>query len=366
MKFDCSRDNFEAALSLAFPAVSQRSANVILQHLRLEAKDQSLTVTGCDGELWAERTVPAMVSEPGALCVQGKLLAELVPKLSAKSVTAETDSGGLCIRADGSDWRMNSLPAEEFPSLPTVTGQATLTLPMGEIRDMVGSVMFAVADDSSRPVLTGVLVTYDGSRLTFVATDTHRLAVKSVERPGIGSDVNAIVAEKALRAIRALPLGDQDEVTLQFDDSQLSVQAADCRIVAQLLAGTFPNWQRVVPQEFTRSWVVEREPLIENVNRSMILARDNANRVRFTGKNGHLLITTRSEERGEAREEVPAMTNNGELEIAFNGRYVLDAVSAFKDAGVKIELTESSRPAVFRPVEESENAFCVIMPMALG
>ena len=135
---------------------------------------------------------------------------------------------------------------------------------------------------------------------------------------------------------------------------------------SQLLAGAYPNWERVVPSESTRTWSVEVDQLAEKVKRTMILARDNANRVKFKGNEDQILIAARSEEKGEAKEEVPMVASNGDVEIAFNGKYVQDALSQIKGPGVKIEMTESSRPAIFRPVESDNEYFCVIMPMALA
>jgi DNA polymerase III subunit beta len=229
----------------------------------------------------------------------------------------------------------------------------------------VDSVLFAVSTDTHRQVLTGVLLTYDGSTLTLVATDTHRLAVKKLSQPGIGSGVTAVIPEKALKAIKALPIGEEDPVTIRFGGGRLGVEAGGAKVISQLLAGAYPNWERVVPAESTRNWSVEVDQLAEKVKRTMILARDNANRVRFKGQEDQILISARSEEKGEAKEEVPMIANNGDVEIAFNGKYVQDALAPIQGPGVRIEMTESSRPAIFRPADD-DGYFCVIMPMALA
>ncbi len=354
------------AISLVGLATSVRTSLPILQTVRLEAGESGLTLLGCDGEMWAERKILANVTTPGAVCVSFQLLKELVIKLPEGQVAFELDGSNVFLRFGQSEWRMPALPAEEFPPMPSVSGTAELRLPMGELRDGVDGVSYAVADDSSRPVLTGVLFTYDGAILTLVATDTHRLAVVKLDKDGIGSQVTAIVPEKALKAIKNLPMEDTEEVRVKFDETRLGVDAGNARVVSQLLVGQFPNWERVVPNEFTRTWVMDRQELLDYVNRTMILARDNANRIRFAGQGDQVVITARSEERGEAKEEVPTISKNGEIEIAFNGRYILDALQALKGDGIRAEMTEPSRPAVFRPVEEDNHRFCVIMPMALG
>ncbi len=366
MKLECSRKDLYDALSFVVPVSSARTALPILQTLRVTSEGASLTLLACDGEMWAERKLLATVSDPGAVCVQAKLMNDIVATLPEGTVSMELSGTALFVRQGASEWRLMALPAEEFPSIPEVNPTSEISLAMGELRDAVGGVSFAVADDTSRPVLTGVLFTYDGKILTLVATDTHRLAVMKMDREGIGSEVTAVVPEKALRAIRNLPMADPEEVKVRFDETRLGVDAGDSKVVAQLLAGTFPNWERVVPSEHTRTWILDRAELMDNVKRAMIMAKDNANRVRFSGRGEQVQITARSEEKGEAKEELAAVSKNGDIDIAFNGQYVMQALAALKCDGIRAEMTEPSRAAVFRPADDKDSSFCVIMPMALG
>lgn len=347
-------------------ATSARTSLPILMTLYLEAGESSLRLLGCDGEIWAERTILANVTKPGTVCVNYQILQQLVSTLPDGAITLSLENTTLLMTQGQSEWKLMALPGDDFPQPPEVQAAAELRLTIGEFRGLVDGVAYAVADDQARPVLTGVLFVYDGNVLTLVATDTHRLAVRRLERDGIGSNINAVVPEKALKAIKNLPIGDDEEVVVKFDETRLGVDAGQAKVVSQLLMGAYPNWERVVPAEHTRIWTVDRDELISNVNRAMILARDNANRIRFKGSGEQIVIMARSDEKGEAREEVAIISQNGDLEIAFNGRYVLDALKAMKAQGVRAEMTEPARPAVFRPVDESDQQYCVIMPMALS
>lgn len=367
MKFDCPRKEFFEAVSAASAAASVRTSVNILQNLKIQADGASVRVMGCDGEMWVERQVACLVTEPGAICVPAKLLNDLVSSLPDGDLQLRTlDGNGVMLQQGASEYRMVSLDADDFPDIPDFGGDAELRLPMKTLRDAVESVSYAVSTDFHRQVLTGVLFTYDGKTLTLVATDTHRLAVRRIDKVGIGSNINVVVPEKALRAIRALPVSDDAEVAILFGGGRAGVDAGGAMVISQLLAGTYPNWERVVPSESTRVWSVESDQLQEKVHRTMILARDNANRVRFKGYGDQILLAARSEEKGEAKEEVPMVAQNGDVEIAFNGRYVEDALKPMTGPGVRIEMTESSRPAVFRPADDENGYFCVIMPMALA
>ena len=368
LKLDCPRKDFFDAVSMAAAAASTRTSISILQNLRIDAENAGVKVMGCDGEMWVERNVPCMVHEGGSICLQAKLLSDLVSSMPDGDLELKTLNGhGALLQQGASEYRLQTLDAADFPEAPEITAEAELTLPMGELKKAVDSVIYAVSTDTHRQVLTGVLFRYDGQTLTLVATDTHRLAVRRVSRPGGGSEVNAVVPERALRAIRSLPLGDDDAITLRFGNGRIGVEAGGAKVISQLLTGAYPNWERVVPTEATRIWSVEVDQLEEKVKRTMILARDNANRVRFRGTGDQILISARSEEKGEAKEEIPMVAQNGDLEIAFNGKYVQDALAQMDGHGVRIEMTESSRPAIFKPADdESGSYFCVIMPMALA
>lgn len=366
LKLDCPRREFADAVSMAAQAASQRTALNILQNLKIEAGDSGLRVIGCDSEMWVERDVACMVHEPGAICLQAAFLRDLVSKLPDGDLSLSTlDGQGALLQQGQAEYRLQALDAGDFPPTPDLAGESELTLPFNTLKQAIDAVLYAVSTDQHRQILTGVLFTYDGAILTLVATDTHRLAVRRLEKAGIGSNVTAVVPEKALRAIKAMPIADDADITLRFGDGRMGVEAGGAKVVAQLLAGAYPNWERVVPTEWTRVWSVENQELSNRVDRMMVLARDNANRIRFRGADDQIVIAARSDERGEAKEEVPMVAQDGDIEIAFNGKYVGDVLKAMHDVGVRIEMTESSRAAVFRPSEEPENFFCVIMPMAL-
>ncbi|CAN5366750.1 DNA polymerase III subunit beta [soil metagenome] len=367
MKLECPRKEFFDAVSAANSAASVRTSVNILQNLKIEATASGIRVLGCDGEMWVERHVPCMVSEPGAICLQSKLLNDLVSAMPDGTIELKTlDGNGVMLTHGNSEYRMLSLDAEDFPEPPEFSGDSELRIKMGVLRNAVDSVIFAVSTDQHRQVLTGVLFSYNGEVLTLVATDTHRLAVRKLEQPGIGQSINAVVPDKAAKAIKSLPVGDDDEVVLKFGGGRIGVEMVGSKVISQLLAGTYPNWERVVPSESTRSWSVEVDQLGEKVRRTMILARDNANRVRFRGNGDQIIIAARSEEKGEAKEEVPMVPSNGDVEIAFNGKYVQDALVPISSAGVRVEMTESSRPAIFKAADGETGYFCVIMPMALA
>ncbi|GAB4122021.1 MAG: DNA polymerase III subunit beta [Fimbriimonadaceae bacterium] len=366
MKATVSRKELNDALSIAASASSARSTQPALMSIRMTLADGKLTLLGCDGEMWAQAYLPASIEVEGEICVQTRFLTEVVGALPDEQVTLQLSGTSLVIEGGQSEWKLFATPADLFPGIPDVPSTGELSLPMGLLQDSLDAVTYAVSSDTTRGVLTGVLMNYDGRTLTLVATDTHRLAVNRVHREGVGSDLNYIVPEKALKTIRSLPVPSDEDITIRFDGVRMSVDVGTAQVVSQLLDGNYPNWQRVVPSEFTRQWTMDRKEFYDNLKRAAILARDNSNRVTLSGQGDKVVISARSDERGTAKEEVPVISQNGDIDIAFNVKFIMDALNAFDSEGVRTEMTEASRSAVIRPVEGGEDRFCVVMPMALG
>lgn len=366
MKAIVARSDLSSALTIAASASSVRAALPVLTSIRIEASEGGLHLVGCDGEMWGAATAPARVEQPGAVCVQQRLLSDILAHLGQGDVTIELEGTSVYVRHAHSEYKMLALPADEFPEIPDVEPVNSLKLPFGELVKGLEAVSFAVSDDAARAVLTGILFSYDGSTLTLVATDTHRLAVNRIHREGIGSPLTAIVPSKALKSMRNLTVADDDMIAVAFDDTRLLIDVGNAKIVAQLLTGQYPNWERVVPAEYTRSWMMNRQEFLGTLDRALVLAKDSANRVRFRGNGETILVSARSEDKGEAKDEITCVSRNGDLEIAFNGKYLRDALNSMGSEGVQAEMTEASRPAILRPTEGGDDHFCVVMPMAIG
>lgn len=367
MKLVCSRKDLVDAIDFVVPVAAVRSPQPLFQSIRFEADGSNLTLLACDGEMWAQMTLMADVEEAGSVCVQGRVLKELIGALPDGPVNLTVEGGNMQVTAGSSDWKLMAFPSGDFPDMPEFTPSSAVELKVSELNSAIDSVSYAVATDNSRAVLTGVMFSYDGSHLQLVATDTHRLAVTRLSKPEMGEPINAIVPEKALRVMKGMGLDDNESIRIELDDTRLVVDAGNARLVSQLLTGSYPQWQRVVPEQFTRTWTMDRAELIDNLKRTLIIARDSSNRICFGGDNDHVTMTARSDEKGQAHEECAAVNDNGEIEIAFNGKYVLDAIQSFKGDSVVAQMTEPSRPAVFKPSDsEGQEHFCVIMPMSLS
>jgi DNA polymerase-3 subunit beta len=219
---------------------------------------------------------------------------------------------------------------------------------------------------------------FDGETLKFVATDTHRLAIKTaVIKDGHGSQ-NAIVPARAMNELtRQLSDSEGDfRITLSPNQVRFELPGEDeVQIVSRLIEGQFPNYQRVVPSEFHKKLSIQTQPLLRAVRRASIVARDSANRVVLRTEDDRLVLTAENQMVGSAYEEVEVAREGDDVEIAFNAKYLLDVLNVLEEDGLHLELTEPLKPGVLRPVpnapRDGDSAalapdyLCVLMPMQI-
>jgi len=234
---------------------------------------------------------------------------------------------------------------------------------------MVGSVKFAVASHDWNVILTGIRMEFEGGVLRLVATDTHRLAVRTARiDSGAGEPTAAIVPLKAIQLVQKIPAG--ETITLQLGQHRAAFLGENAAVYTQLIEGYYPNCQRVIPQEYTRRWVLMTQDFRNALRRACLIAKNNStiDHKTYTSKvylraDGEKLVISARGDVGEATERVDLVREGDDLEIAFNAEYLLDVLKVVKSGCVVLELTEALRPAVVKPAE-LDDYLCVIMPMA--
>lgn len=366
MQIQCPRKDFFDAVQLVGHAITGRSTHEMLKHILITTGNDMITLTGGDRDVWIERTIPAIVGSSGSATIPAKMITELVGGFGEGDLTMELDGTMVRMQTGHSSYNMMGYNAADYPDLPRLENPTRFEIPGELLRDMIKQVGFAVSSDEARPVLTGTLVNTDGATLRMVATDTHRLAVREAQISASGAEVNAVVPERAVNLLPRLPLGESGTITVAFEPKLALFEVAGIRMVTQLIAdGQFPNYQRVIPTSTSRTWKLIRQEFSQAVTRAGVVARENADRVIAQTEGEKLVLSARSEI-AEAREEIDVARDGGDLEVAFNFRYLLDFMNSIDTEELTIELTESQRPALLKPVSETNEYQCVIMPMNLS
>lgn len=379
LKASCPRKAIYEAVQTVGHAVSGRSALPILSHILIRAEENGLRLIATDLELGISCYIPAQVLEGGALTAPSRTLTEVLGNLPDKSdVAISVDKSHTTrVNCEKSDYKILGLPADEYPQLPEVRDTVSFTISQSMMRSLIRQTRFAVGTDEARPILTGILMVFDGETLKFVATDTHRLAVKSAKvAQGTGSQ-NAIVPARAMNELTRLLTDDEGNVEVRLSGNQVMFILPgenQVQIVSRLIEGQFPNFQRVIPAEHQKSLTIPAATLQSAVKRASIVARENSQRVIFRTDDMRLILTAESQIIGNAYEEIEVEREGDDVEIAFNAKYLLDVLDVVDCDNIKLELSDPLKPGVLRPVppapkegeaQEATDYLCVLMPMQI-
>lgn len=358
-----SRDELASRLALVSRGASTRGAVQVLAGILLRASDGLLELEATDMELSLRTTVPATVEGGGAIVVPAKLLGDVVRLLPANEVTIahRAEEGVASIESGGYSGRMNVFAAEDFPRLPSID------VPLHEIEaasllDTVQRVSRAASRDESRPVLTGILVRFEGSRLTMAATDSYRMAVKETELSGAGPELEAIIPARALDELGRVAAG-TESVQLGVNENHVIFGAGDAWLTTRRIDGQFPNVAQLKPETFDVELELNRAELLETVRRAAVMAQRNTPlRLRFS--EGELTVSAQSQDVGETRESLAVGYAGEPLEIGFNAEFLREGLESVTADDVQLKLINPLRPGLLSA--DGDAFWYLIMPIRLA
>ncbi|HEY3052005.1 MAG TPA: DNA polymerase III subunit beta [Thermoanaerobaculia bacterium] len=353
--------------------VERKNTIPILANVLMEAKGDELRFLATDLEVGLRSRCSAAVAKGGALTLPAKKFYEIVKSLPETDIRIAEDKGGVKVAADRFDSRMQTLPREDFPTLPETGGAGgteRATLSRAAIKEMVGKTAFAITGEDTRFFLNGALFVLRPDSMSLVATDGHRLALVTVARDAgagekkDGDEVKAILPKKTLGELsRLLQEGDED-IQYERGENHLFFDVGDRKLISRMIDGQFPAYERVIPKGNDKRIEFERDRLTSAVKRVALLSNERSRAVKFQVDKGKVDVTSSSPDLGEAKETLPVEYSGPSMQICFNAQYVLDFLSAVSTDVVALELKDEVSQAVMRPVgAEGYDYTYVIMPM---
>jgi DNA polymerase-3 subunit beta len=295
--------------------------------------------------------------------VPGRLLADLVRLLPDESVALKFDEGDGVLEITSGSYasKVNVFSAEDFPRLPSVD-VALHTITASTLLGTIEKVARAASRDESRPVLTGILVRFEGDTLTMAATDSYRLAVKETQLGETGPELDAIIPARALQELARLAAG-AETVSLGVHENHVIFGVGDIWLTTRRIDGQFPNYNQLLPETFEVEVTTPRVPLLEVVRRSAVLAQRNSPlRLRFA--ESELSVSAQTQDVGEAREALEVEYAGEPLEIGFNPDFLRDGLDAVAGETVQLKLINPLRPGLISAPDES--FWYLIMPIRLA
>jgi DNA polymerase-3 subunit beta len=348
--------------------VERKNTIPILANVLLEAKGDEVRFLATDLEVGLRSRCTASVAKSGALTLPAKKFYEIIKSLPETDIRIAEDKGGVKVAADRFDSRMQTLPREDFPTLPEAGGSVSATLPRAALREMVAKTQFAITGEDTRYFLNGALFVLRPDSMTLVATDGHRLALVNVPRNGKAGteaeEVRAILPKKTLGELgRLLADGDED-IHYERGENHLFFDVGGRMLISRMIDGQFPAYERVIPKGNDKHIEFERDRLTNAVKRVALLSNERSRAVKFQIEQGKVDVTSSSPELGEAHEMLPVDYSGAPMQICFNAQYVLDFLAAVSSDVVSFELKDEVSQAVVKPVgAEGYDYTYVIMPM---
>ena len=372
MRISTDQDTFQRGLNVVSRAVASRSTLPQTAHIHIATDGDKLKLAATNLEIAITNWIAAEVEEEGAITIPARLLTEFVGSLPAAPIALSVAPRSrqaqiVCARNEAT---ISGMDAEDFPPIPTISDGQVIRLEPGALREAIEHVVFAAATDDSRPVLTGVHLKIAEDQLTLAAADGFRLAVYHVTTAEAPAEtVEVIIPARALQELSRLLADREEPVALEINSARSTAlfRLSDVELTAQLIQGTFPAYDQLIPKEYQTSAILDAGEFLREVRTAAVFARDGSGIVRLQlaaaeSGPGKLTISARAEEQGDHEGTMDADVEGEDAKIAFNSRYLQDVLQVLGGGRLALQSNGPSNPGVLRP-EGSDNYIHVIMPM---
>ncbi len=362
MKFVIERDRLVQAVNEVTRAISARTTIPILTGIKIVVNDEGVTLTGSDSDISIEAFIPLIENDEvivevesfGGIVLQSKYFGVIVRRLPEENVEIEVTSNYQTNISSGqASFTLNGLDPMEYPKLPEVTDGKTIKIPINVLKNIVRQTVFAVSAIEVRPVLTGVNWIIKENKLSAVATDSHRLALREIPlETDIDEEYNIVIPGKSLSELNKLLDDASESIEMTLANNQILFKLKDLLFYSRLLEGSYPDTSRLIPTDTKSELVINSKAFLQAIDRASLLARENRNNVikLMTLENGQVEVSSNSPEVGNVSENVFSQSFTGEeIKISFNGKYMMDALRAFEGDDIQISFSGTMRPFVLRP-----------------
>lgn len=352
MKIITSKNLLLNAINITQKAVPSKTTLPILEGILIEAKNGKLKLIGTDLEVGIETTINVDVIVPGRIVISSRILGEIVRKLPDSDIELELkENNTVYLKCENSHFKVNGMTPDEFPDLPEVKKENGVVITQKKFKEMIKQTIFSVSTDEIRPILTGVLFEVVGDKISMVALDGFRMAVKN---SSVINDNNfkAVIPGKSLSEIGKILEDNEEPVNIYFSKNQILVKVQDTIIISRLLEGEFINYKQIIPSDYKIKVTVSISKLIESCERAALFARDSSNNMIKFEINDDVMSIKSNSQNGDVQEELKVIKQGEDIEIAFNAKYFMDVLKVIDSEEITIEFTTNISPSILRPLDD--------------
>ena len=369
MKVICSTQKLSKAAQIIQKALPTKAVSPILTGIYFKAEGNKIEMQATDYEIGIAMTIEAEVLEEGQIMLPGNYFTNLLRRLSGETVEIEKndEENKIFIKSGSYQIDLLSTPANDYPVLNKLAVSNFVQIKDEVLKDLIKKTVFACSNDESRPIFTGVYVEIKDKEISFVATNTHRMAFKKYTSETDNGNFSMVIPAKVLKEIDRINVGDlPEDVVISWKNRQIAVRIGDIYIESRLIEGSFPDYKKVIPDSFSKDAKFKTNELLGAVERVSLLFKEGEyNVVRLNIDNNQITVTSNNPEMGKAQEIITCENAGGQIEIAFNSRYLNDILKNIETENSIISLNSSVSPACVKP-EGDDNYIYIVTPIRVA
>lgn len=370
MKFTIQKEAFAKALGKISKIINRQSAAPILTSIKMDAGKDGLTLTGGNDDMFVKTSMTSgdkdnglSIVDGGSIAVSAGLFNSIINHLAKGVITIETtDNYQVQITTQSSAFKLDGLDASNYPHIPKVNADQSAQIPSSILQEIIQQTIFATSSQESRPILTGVHLIINKSTLIAVATDGHRLSVRSIKLPKAIGNYDAIVPAGSLKELLQL-IGDSSTVEVRLAKSEALFIAGNTSLYTRLIEGNYPNVAQLIKNSFKTAVKFNADDLLGTIERASIIShakQSGGNFVKLSVQpaTNTIEVKANSADVGKVDEKVPMDSVSGQnLDISCNPDYLIDALKSLDGLSVKIGFTTSLSPLTITPGQKEAGKF---------
>ena len=369
MKFTCYKDKIIKAINSVVKGVASKTTMPILEGILIQTNDNEIKLTTYDLEIGIEYIMDCEVKEQGNTVVNAIMFSEIIRKLPDTEIEISlNDKNLLEIECEGSHYKLATMNPEEFPELPKIEIENSIEIEQNALKNMIRKTIFAVSTEESRPIFTGCLFEIENNKLSLVAVDGFRLALRSMYLNKQSNNFSAVIPGRTLNEVNKIISDSFEPIKIGVSKNQALFEMENCKIVTRILDGEFLNYKNVIPNTWETRIRVNKNNIQNCFERISLISSSAVEKekkypVKVNVDIGKVVISC-TNQTGDAKEELYVSTEGKNLEAGFNPKYFLDSLKAIDDEEVYIEFGSSISPCLVKSVENNDYTY-MILPIRL-
>ncbi len=369
MKIICYKDKLIKALNSVVKGVASKTTMPILEGILIQTNDNEIKLTTNDLEIGIEYIMDCEVKEQGSTVVNAIMFSEIIRKLPDTEIyISVNDKNLLEIECEGSLYKLATMNPDEFPELPKIEIENSIEVEQNTLKNMIRKTIFAVSNEETRPIFTGCLFEIENNKLSVVAVDGFRLALRNIYLNKQTNDFKAVIPGKTLNEVNKIISDSFEPIKIGVAKNQALFEMDNCKIVTRILDGEFLNYKNVIPSNWETRMKVNKSSLQNSFERISLISASTIEKekkypVKVQVDIGKITISC-TNQTGDAKEELFVATEGKNLEVGFNPKYFLDSLKAIDDEEVYVEFGSSISPCLIKSIDNNDYTY-MILPIRL-